>query len=177
METAINTLPRIDLTQSTTNCCPLINPADWEDKAITFDGKLFAKATTQSLLHIPLNMGQVMAEAQAKIDAANARAKDFIILSHEVSPWHANHYLAVSYDVPGLAMEKISGRFMTKVFEGPYKDVGKWYSQLIEYVKSKGMTPQKTYLFYTACPKCAKTYGKNYVIGFEQVSDGMGNEQ
>lgn len=171
MNTTAITLPKVDLTQSTTNCCPLINPADWEGKTFVFDGKLFVKASTRSFFHIPLNMGRVMAATQAKIDEANARAKEFIILSEEVSPWHANHYFAVSYDVPYLKVEKISGTFMTKVFEGPYKDAGKWYEQLIEYVKSQGMTPQKTYFFYTVCPKCAKTYGKNYVIGFEQVTE------
>lgn len=130
---------------------------------------MFAKATTHSFMHIPLNMDHVMKEAQEKIDLAHARSDDLLILSEEVSPWHADHYLAVTHDVPGLPMVKLSGRFMTKVFEGPYKNAGKWYEQLIEHVKSKGMTPQKTFFFYTVCPKCAKTYGKNYVIGFEQI--------
>lgn len=110
-----------------------------------------------------------MSRAQAKIDEAGASVDDFIILSYEASPWHADHYFAVSKEVPGLESEWLSGMFMTKVFEGPYKDAQKWYKELTQYVKSKGKMPLKTYFFYTTCPKCSKAYGKNYVIGFQQV--------
>lgn len=99
----------------------------------------------------------------------HGRGDDFLILSSEVSPWHADHFLAVTKAVPGLEMERISGRFMTKVFEGPFKDASKWQEQLVSYVAFDGETPLKTYFFYTTCPKCAKVYGKNYVVGFEQV--------
>jgi hypothetical protein len=166
---AVNQIPVIDLSKSETGCCTLIDPKEWDEQTFTFDNKLFAKASTRSFLFIPLNMGSVMTKAQAKIDAADARESAFMILSQDVSPWRANHYFAVSKDVPGLATEKFTGTYMAKVFEGPFKDAPKWYKQLIEYVKSKGKEPVKTYLFYTTCPGCAKVYGKNYVIGFEQV--------
>ena len=32
------------------------------------------------------------------------------------------------------------------------------------FVKGKGKPPQKLYFNYTTCPKCAKKYGKNYVV-------------
>lgn len=166
---ALNHVPFIDMAQSTTGCCTLIEPADWDKQTFTFDNKLFAKARTRSFFHIPLNMGAVMKKAQAKIDEADARSDEFIILSEEVSPWHADHYFAVEKDVPGLESARISGAFMTRVFEGPFKDAGKWYTQLLDYVKSRGMRPLRTFFFYTVCPKCSITYGKNYVVGFEQV--------
>lgn len=167
---ALNHVPAIDLTKSTTGCCTLIDPDEWDTKTFEFKGKLFAKARTRSFLHMPLNMSSVMSSAQAKIDEAGAAVDDFIILSNETSLWHADHYFAVSKEVPGLETEKLSGKFMTKVFEGPFKDAQKWYKELIEYVKSKGKKPLKTYFFYTTCPKCSKVYGKNYVVGFEQVA-------
>jgi hypothetical protein len=37
------------------------------------------------------------------------------------------------------------------------------------YVKAKGKALQKLYFFYTTCPKCAKKYGKNYVVLLAQV--------
>jgi hypothetical protein len=66
-------------------------------------------------------------------------------------------------------MATISGTFLTKVFEGPFKNVGKWMREMKEYVASKGKTLKKIYCCYTTCPKCAKAYGKNYVVLFAQV--------
>jgi len=61
-------------------------------------------------------------------------------------------------------MEKMSGTFMSKVFEGPYKDAGKWAKEMDKYVRLKGKNPKKIYFFYTTCPKCAGYYGKNYTV-------------
>jgi effector-binding domain-containing protein len=166
---ALNHVPAIDLSKSTTGCCALIDPTEWDEKTFEFKDKLFAKARTRSIFHVPLNMSSVMSKAQTKIDEADARVDDFIILSYETSPWHADHYFAVSKEVPGLETERFTGSYMTKVFEGPFKDAQKWYKELIEYAKSKGKKPLNTYFFYTTCPNCSKVYGKNYVVGFEQV--------
>lgn len=38
-----------------------------------------------------------------------------------------------------------------------------------DYVASKDKSLQKLYFFYTTCPKCAKHYGKNYVVLLAQV--------
>jgi hypothetical protein len=53
---------------------------------------------------------------------------------------------------------------LTKVFEGPYKDMSKWMRDMNSFVALKGKTAKKTYVFYTTCPKCSKVYGKNYVV-------------
>ena len=67
-------------------------------------------------------------------------------------------------DVPGAEMTRISGRFLTKVFEGPYKNAGRWAKQMKDYVTSKAKEIKKMYFFYTTCPKCAEFYGKNYTV-------------
>jgi len=66
-------------------------------------------------------------------------------------------------------MASISGTFLTKVFEGPYQNVGKWVEEMKGYVKGKGKNLKKMYFSYTTCPNCAKAYGKNYVVLFAQV--------
>ena len=71
--------------------------------------------------------------------------------------------------VPGLENVRLSGDYFTKVFEGPYKEAGHWYNTMQEYVKKKGKSPGKVFFFYTTCPKCARFYGKNYVIGFGEA--------
>ena len=86
------------------------------------------------------------------------------MLSDENSLWGADVYIAVAKDVPDAEMARISGKFLTKVFEGPYKDVRKWIGEMKEYITSKKKDIEKMYFFYTTCPKCAEHYGKNYVV-------------
>jgi hypothetical protein len=59
--------------------------------------------------------------------------------------------------------------FLTKVFEGPYQNAPKWHKAMAEYVSGKGKTVEKIYTYYSTCPKCAKAYGKNYVVLFAKV--------
>jgi len=59
--------------------------------------------------------------------------------------------------------------FLSKVFGGQYKDMKKWISGMAGFVKSRGKETKKLYFFYTTCPKCAKFYGKNYVVILAQI--------
>jgi hypothetical protein len=61
-------------------------------------------------------------------------------------------------------MERISGTFLTKVFEGPYRDSGKWVKEMKGHVQGQGKELKDFYSFYTTCPACAKYYGKNYTV-------------
>lgn len=167
---AVNYVPLVDMTKSETGCCTLIDPSDWDEQTFTFDNKLFMKVRTSSLFHIPLNMSAVMRRAQAKINEQDAAEKNWMILSHETTLWHADHYFAVSKEVEGMEHARLSGTFVTKVFDGPFKDAPKWHAQLMDYVRSLGKETLDTYFFYTLCPKCAATYGKNYVVGFAKVA-------
>ncbi len=155
--------------QSETGCCPRFNPEPWNEKEITFQDKLFVKDHVRSFLHIPLNFGKVMVRNMEKIQAAEALVPMPIMLSDENSLWGADIYIAVAKDVPGAKMARISGTFLTKVFEGPYKEIKKWIQQMKAYVKSKNKAFEKLYFFYTTCPKCAEYYGKNYVVILAKV--------
>ena len=150
--------------QSETGCCPRFNPEPWNEKEIIWHDKLFLKDQVKSFLHIPLNFGKVMVRNMGKIQAANALSEQPIMLSDEKSLWGADIYIALSKEVPGAKMGKISGTFLTKVFEGHYKNAGKWAKEMKSYVKSKGKELKKMYFFYTTCPKCAEFYGKNYTV-------------
>lgn len=66
-------------------------------------------------------------------------------------------------------MVHLNGDYLTKVFEGPYKDAPKMEKEMDEFVKSKGKNTMKTYFFYTTCPKCAKFYGKNYMVSVSEI--------
>jgi hypothetical protein len=40
---------------------------------------------------------------------------------------------------------------------------------MLDYVRQREKQLKKLYFFYTTCPKCAKYYGKNYVVLLAQV--------
>ena len=92
-----------------------------------------------------------------------------IVLSDENSLWGADVYIEVTRDVPDAQMATISGTFLSKVFEGPYGNMRTWIEEMKAFVHEKGKTLGKLYFYYTTCPKCAKKYGKNYVVLLAQV--------
>ena len=155
--------------ESETGCCPRFDPGPWDEKEITLQDKLCIKDHVRSFLHIPLNFEKVMVKNMARIEEADALAPQPFMLSDEKSLWGADIYIEVSKEVPGAEMERISGTFLTKVFEGPYKDAGKWVKEMKAYVESKGKDIEKMYSFYTTCPDCAKVYGKNYTVLLAKV--------
>jgi hypothetical protein len=155
--------------ESETGCCPRFDPAPWTDKEIQWQDRLFVKDRVRSFLHIPLNFGAVMVRNMQKIQAAGAQASEQIILSDENSLWGADVYIAVEREIPGATMARISGTFLSRVFEGPFQNVGKWAREMLAYVRTKGREAEKLYFYYTTCPKCAKVYGKNYVAILAKV--------
>ncbi len=155
--------------QSETGCCPRFNPGPWDEKEVTFDNKLFIKDHVKSFFHIPLNFGKVMVKNMETIQKADALEPEPLMLSDEKSLWGSDIYIAVSKEVPGAETARISGTFLTKVFEGPYKNAGQWAKEMKDYVKSKAKELNKMYFFYTTCPKCAKVYGRNYTVILAQV--------
>jgi hypothetical protein len=155
--------------QETTECCPKFEPGPWNDKQVTWEGKLFLKDRVRSFLHIPLNFGAVMKRGMATIRAAGAVPDEMVVLSDENSLWGADVYIAIAKDIPGAQTSRLSGTFLTKVFEGPYQNMRKWIEEMKAFVKGKGKALQKLFFFYTTCPKCAKKWGKNYVVILGQV--------
>ena len=150
-------------------CCPKFDPGPWDEKEVTWQDKKFVKDRVRSFLHIPLNFGAVMKRNMTRIEAAGAKSDETIVLSDENSLWGADVYIAVAGDVPDANMAAISGMFLSKVFEGPYQNVRKWMQAMKEFVAARGKEIRKLYCFYTTCPKCAKKYGKNYVVILAQV--------
>ena len=147
-----------------TGCCPRFDPAPWDGKEVKFRDKLFLKDHVRSFFHISLNFGSVMVKNIEKIKNAGALPLKPLMLSDERSLWGSDLYIAVSKEVPGAEMVRISGTFLSKVFEGDYRNTGNWIKDMDEYVKSKGKGMKGMYFFYTTCPACAKYYGKNYTV-------------
>ncbi|BAV51091.1 hypothetical protein MesoLj113a_63910 [Mesorhizobium sp. 113-1-2] len=161
-----NETPRYDGSVNTTGCCPRFNPVGWDGQELHFKDKRFVKATTRSVMHVPVNMGKVFARVNKHIDDAGACDNgQFIVLSRDISPWRSEHLFAVSKPVPGEEMTTLSGDYVTKVCEGPYSQAKTWNEEMREVARARNTKARNVYFFYTTCPKCAKAYGKNYAIG------------
>jgi hypothetical protein len=154
-------------------CCAKFNPEIWDNKTIEWTDKLFIREDLPQIFHMPLpwTIGGVMTKLWKKIQdaGANPEIKDFIWLCYDPSPWKSENYIAVTKEVSGLRNEKISGTFMTKVFDGPYNEVPKWIKEMDRFLSGQGKKAEKYYFYYTTCPKCAKKYGHNYVVLFAKI--------
>lgn len=153
----------------TQTCCPEGFPGYWHEKQIQWDGKLFVKGRVRSFLHVPLNFEGVLTRNLRWIEAADALPEEMLVVSDENSLWGADMYIAVTKDVPKAQMAQLSGTFLTKVFEGPFKQIPAWIEQMRSYVASHGRELKHLYFLYKTCPRCAKKFGKNYVVLLAKV--------
>jgi hypothetical protein len=153
-----------------TGCCEPFDPKPWEEKEISWSDKIFVKDHVTSFFHIPINMGQKITKNMALIEKAEAKSTYQLMLTDEKSLFGSDIYIDVAKDVPDAQMATISGTFLTKVFEGPYKNIGNWIKEVQTFVKSRNKEIKKLYFSYTTCPKCAKEYGKNYVVLFAKIN-------
>jgi hypothetical protein len=144
-------------------CCPKFDPAPWDGKEFAWDRKTFVKDRVRTFFHMPLNFGAVMRRLIPKVVAAGAMSPEAMGLSDHTSKWNMDIYLAVTKDVGGVENVTLSGRYLSKVYEGDFKQTGTWCKDFAAFAAGKGLAVKKLYMWYTTCPKCAKKYGKNYV--------------
>lgn len=152
-------------------CCPEFNPKKFEEKTHVWKDKLFLQDEVRQIIHIPLNMERVVKRMFAKIESAKAMpgTADFLMLCHDPSPWKSEIYMTVTKNVPEGKMAKLTGTFLSKVFDGPYNGVPGWIKDMDAYVAGKGKNVKKYYFHFAYCPKCAKKFRHNYAIAFAQV--------
>jgi len=162
-------MEKIDSNIKPTGCCPIFDPNPWNDKIFECDNKKFIKGKVFTLFFMPLNFGQVMTKLMATVEKAGAKTPDNLGLSDHTSKWNMDIYLSVDKEVPGADNVTLSGKFLSKVYEGDFKETGKWCKDFENYAKSKGHAIKKWYMWYTTCPKCAKKYGKNYTVIIGQI--------
>lgn len=154
-------------------CCPKFDPAPWHEKEITWEDKLFVKDTVVQFMHMPLpgTFGKTVGRMWKKIEdaGANPAIEDFVMLATESSPWKGEIYINATKEVPNAENIRLSGTYITRVFDGPYNAVPKWIKEMDQYAGQKGKSVRKYYFYYTTCPRCAKTRGHNYVVAFAEV--------
>jgi hypothetical protein len=153
-----------------TECCPKFDPVPWDGKIFEWNNKEFIKDKVFTVFYMPIKFGALMKQLDEKVRKAEATIPDWLCLSDHTSKWNMDVYLAVDKEIPDSQNVQISGKFLSKVYEGPFKNTGKWCKDFENYANSEGLEIQKWYMWYTTCPKCAKKYGKNYVVILAKVS-------
>jgi hypothetical protein len=145
-------------------CCPEFEPTRWDGKLIEWKNKKFIKDRVFTIFYMPISFGEVMKKLDEMIREYGSTIPDFLCLSDHTSMWNMDIYLAVDKEIPELENITISGKFFSKVYEGSYRNTGKWCKDFEAVARNRNMSIKKRYMWYTTCPKCAKKYGKNYIV-------------
>jgi hypothetical protein len=150
-------------------CCPPFDPTPWDNKQFEWEKRHFIKDKVCTLFYLPLNFGAVIKRLMKKTESVNVRMEDWLCLSDHTSKWNMDIYIAVDKEVPGVENVEFSGSFYSRVYEGSFKNTGEWCKDYMKNVSACGLEVEKMYMWYTTCPKCAKKYGKNYVVILSKV--------
>jgi hypothetical protein len=154
----------------TEECCPRFDPAPWDGKVLEWKEKRFIRDQMRTFFYIPLNFARVIRRMNAKVEKAGASIPDRLCLFDHTSKWNLEVYLAVDRKIPGAENVTLNGTFLSRVYEGPYEDTGKWMEDFSRYATQQGREIKRWYVWYTTCPTCAKKYGENYVAIVADVS-------
>ncbi len=151
-------------------CCPRFDPVPWDGKILEWKDKRFVKHKVMTFFFIPLNFGEVITRLNEKMDKSGAAIPDRLCLSDDTSRWNMDIYLAVDREIPGEENVTLGGKFLSRVYEGPYSDTAKWCRDFESYAGERILNIKKWFMWYTTCPRCAKKYGKNYVVVVAEVA-------
>jgi Bacterial hydrolase len=151
-------------------CCPKFDPAPWDRKIFEWKDKRFIQDRIKTFFYVPLTFAKVIRRMNALVETAGASIPDRLCLFDHPSKWNMEVYLAVDREIPGAENVTLNGTFLSKVYEGPYENTGKWMDDFHSYATRQGLEIRKWYVWYTTCPTCSKKYGKNYVAIVAEVS-------
>lgn len=150
--------------QQEPECCPKFDPVPWDNQVFEWDNKTFIRDKVFTLFYMPVNFGKAIKRMNQQVESAGAKVPEWLCLSDHTSPWNMNLYLAVDKEVPGAQNVTLGGKYFGKVYEGPFRNTGKWTEDFKKTAVDRGIEIKKLYMWYTTCPKCAEKYGKNYVV-------------
>lgn len=153
-------------------CCPEFDPGPWDNKLLEWENKKFIVRHVKTFFYMPLNFSTVMKRLNKRVTGSEAAIQDALCLSDHTSKWNMDVYVAVDKDIEGERTVELSGKYYCKVYEGPFKDTGKWCRDYEGIAKSKNLEIKKWFMWYTTCPECARKYGKNPVVIISQVEQG-----
>ena len=156
------------------DCCPEFNVAKWDNKDLKWDHKHFIKASVPAIMHIPFTsiLQKKILKLMAQANGASkmeAKIEDALLLFTDPHPFRSDIYLSVTDEVSGANNVEMTGNFLTKVFEGNYNEVPKFFKRMNKNLRDLGKRAKHYFVHYAYYPKCAKTVGTNYTIVFAKM--------
>lgn len=136
-------------------CCKRLNLAEWDMKEIVWRDKPFYHSRYRAFLHVPVNIGKKIAEGMKIIGEAGLTAEP-MVLSRNDTMWGAEILIPVARKDNRFRTELVTGRFLTRLFEGHYADAKKWIRETKKYCESRGFSAKEFIFWYATCPKCSK---------------------
>jgi len=150
-------------------CCKRLSLEEWDKKEIVWRDKPFYKDRYWSFIHVPIGFGKKIVRGLEKIKEAGLAAEP-MVLSKCDNLWGGEMLIPVSKKTDIFETELLTGKFLTRLFEGHYGDMRKWIKETKKYCREKGFLPKEFIFWYATCPKCAKKYGdKVQVVVFARV--------
>ena len=151
-------------------CCPRLKKRDWEKRTWKWDDKKFYKKHYFSIFHMPINLGSVLTKSCEMLSQKRLLPRgDPIMLCRNENFWGGDIYIEVVRDSKSVPLEGISGKFITKLFEGQYKEARMWLMAMNAWCKAKGYDVEEIMAFYGTCPKCTKKYGSAQTVLFAKI--------
>jgi len=139
-------------------CCKRLTVPEWDKKEIVWQDKPFYKSRYQAFFHVPINIGKKIAEGMEKIREAGLLAETMVLVKND-GLFGADILIPIAKKTNIFETELITGKFLTRLFEGHYGDMRRWIKETKKYCREKGFSPKDFIFFYATCPKCAKEYG------------------
>ena len=151
-------------------CCPKLIKGDWDKKEVQWKEKPFYKTKYYSLFHIPINFGGVVRKAMEEITSRGLDEEPVMMFSKEDSMFSATLLISLRRDAKDLETVKLSGRYISMIFENGYRQTSKWVGEVRRYVEGQGKVAKELLFWYVTCPRCAKKYGKTQTVIFTKVA-------
>ena len=155
-------------------CCPQLVKENWDKKEVQWKEKPFYKTKYHSLFHIPINFGGVVRKAMEEISSRSLDEEPLMMFSKEESMFSSILLISLKRDTEDLETEKLSGRYISMIFENGYRQTPKWIKEVERYVEKQGKVAGELLFWYVTCPRCAKKYGKTQTVIFAKVGDDGG---
>lgn len=151
-------------------CCPKFNPTPWDGTTHEWKEKKFIKDRVRTFFFMPIGFGKTMMRLNEAMERSGATSPDWVCLSEHTSKWNMDILLAVDKEITDTENVTLSGTYFSKVYEGDFKKTETWMKDFESVLAQSNKKSEKTYMWYTTCPKCAKKYGKNYTVIIAKIA-------
>lgn len=139
--------------------CPEIVDRDWDLTEHTWTDKAFYRIPLAMIMHTPIGMGKKIEKAMAAIKEKGYKLSEPPMIVSKDGFFKGAVMIGIErpaeFGPEVVLLPKI--HLISKVFVGPWKQLGRGISELLSFVRSKEDTqPKAIYFWYVSCLQCVK---------------------